>query len=464
MAAGWPSRSPPTTTHLACMCAPCPTAAACSALRPPAARLSCPPALAGQPQPLADHRHPAGSRAQVAPDQVGGTSQRTRAEGAHLPPAPVAPPTHVLFDRTPRREALELAGVQSKRVRAEMALRERASQQRLYRGPAAAAAAPEGCSQVAAPACAAAEPAAGADGAAAPGSPGGCLTGPAEEPERGSAAWCAAQRAYEDAHMGRFERIMPPDDPALVRQRSGGAPSCGITCDIHMRRSCSMPPSLPQPPSKEVFLPPPHTTTHSTPARRRRSTTSYWQAPLQPFTHQPCRAATCASWKLSSEALFSAGLLGAGCECREGRAEFVWLPDSQRLRWRSPRRPCCAGSGGSRRRRRRRRGRWRSSGARRSCGRGWQTSAISTGWSRRCAPLPLQQTRVPPPTAGRTAAQQMPRWCCSSTCIPRTSCCQRILRRGAAAPASTRGPCMWRTEHSRGRLQLAHGHAAQACA
>lgn len=165
------------------------------------------------------------------------------AEGALGAPACASCPACPLPATVPlalpwRREALELAGVQPEALQAELVARQRAKQQRLYSGHAA--------SQAHSPSAAAAPAARGASSAAAAASgtdpttptagplpreaepaadaspPGGVLPGAqpaAAEPERGSAEWLAAQAAYEDAHLGQFERIMPPEDPALVRGR-----------------------------------------------------------------------------------------------------------------------------------------------------------------------------------------------------------------------------------------------------
>lgn len=163
------------------------------------------------------------------------------------------------------REALALAGVQPERVRLELEARGRAKLQRLYTGHASCVAHAAGSSAAgAATAAAAAAPCAahmGSRGAAAASSgavnssceqPGTCATaasvpatpmaapavgttspgaggsrcgllGPGGEPERGSVEWLAAQAAYEDAHLGQFQRIMPPADPELVRWVAGAA-------------------------------------------------------------------------------------------------------------------------------------------------------------------------------------------------------------------------------------------------
>ena len=179
--------------------------------------------------------------------------QLKRMAAACDPPLPHLP-------RAAFSETLELAGVQPERVAAELAAQERAKQQRLYGGhhtapphpaapgapaPPAAAAAPAAAAPAVSASSAAgkaagpcssqegsgqAQPCA-SPGAAAAGS--GCtLLGPAEpgapEPPRGSAEWVAAQAAYEDAHLGLFERVMPPADPEQVewlrlRKRVAGA-------------------------------------------------------------------------------------------------------------------------------------------------------------------------------------------------------------------------------------------------
>jgi hypothetical protein len=98
------------------------------------------------------------------------------------------------------REALELVGVQPDRVQAELQAREQAKLQRLY---------------AAANLSAKSQPWRGSSSYSAcemVGSTGShCSAG-----GRGSAEWQAAQAAYEDAHLGQFERIMPPDNPQLV--------------------------------------------------------------------------------------------------------------------------------------------------------------------------------------------------------------------------------------------------------
>ena len=178
------------------------------------------------------------------------------------------------------REALALAGVQPERLRSELDARERAQLQRLYRtqcatghasrvaqaaGSTSSAAGAAGTTATAAPTaaqtgagCGAAaaaassssaesssceQPGTGASaasvqatpmaapaaGTTSPGAGGSrCgLLGPAGEPARGSAEWLAAQAAYEDAHLGQFERIMPPAEPEQVRRE------WGFCCAVH---------------------------------------------------------------------------------------------------------------------------------------------------------------------------------------------------------------------------------------
>lgn len=97
-------------------------------------------------------------------------------------------PTCSLPLPSPPREALELAGISGEAVTAELEAKERAKQRRLYGSSLSS-----GDSAAAAPAEA-----------------------PPPEPERGSAGWLAAQAAWEDAHLGGFDRILPPADPALA--------------------------------------------------------------------------------------------------------------------------------------------------------------------------------------------------------------------------------------------------------
>lgn len=136
----------------------------------------------------------------------------------------------------PLRETLELAGVRPERVQAELAAKDRAKQARLYSGHAASVAhsgpgsgsgGGSGAAMAGAPtssSSAAASGAAAADGGTQPATPAAATTAPhspAVEPERGSAEWLAAQQAWEDAHLGQFERVMPPPDPQLVRWGRG---------------------------------------------------------------------------------------------------------------------------------------------------------------------------------------------------------------------------------------------------
>lgn len=136
--------------------------------------------------------------------------------------------------------------MQPEQIRAELQAKERAKQQRLYNGhaacvahaaaattaaiatggsgAAAAAVAPAGSSDVSQESSSQAPP---SSLPASPGAPtscsGGCqLLGPATEPQRSSAEWLAAQTAYEDAHLGQFERVLPAHDPELVRAGRGG--------------------------------------------------------------------------------------------------------------------------------------------------------------------------------------------------------------------------------------------------
>ncbi len=137
------------------------------------------------------------------------------------------------------REALELAGVRPERVQADLAAKERAKQARLYsvHGASVAHSSSSGRSSsgnggsagvAAQQREAAGGPLYGSSGATnskeaatesttEPATPTATAAlGPAVEPERGSAEWLAAQQAYEDAHLGQFERVMPPSDPQLV--------------------------------------------------------------------------------------------------------------------------------------------------------------------------------------------------------------------------------------------------------
>lgn len=154
------------------------------------------------------------------------------------------------------REALELAGVRPERVQADLAAKERAKQARLYsvHGASVAHSTSSGTSSsgnganailAAQQGEAAGGPLGGGSGAAVgskePAAEGGgdaatpvatAPLGSAVEPERGSAEWLAAQQAYEDAHLGQFERVMPPPDPQLVRgvAQAGRAACAGIAC------------------------------------------------------------------------------------------------------------------------------------------------------------------------------------------------------------------------------------------
>lgn len=138
-------------------------------------------------------------------------------------------------------EALELAGVRPERVQAELAAKERAKQARLYSGHAASVAHSaagssanngSGIGAVERREVAGVPPGAASNGTVGPQEAAveGCSTpatptppaaadapGPAVEAERGSAEWLAVQQAYEDAHLGQFEQVMPPLDPELVR-------------------------------------------------------------------------------------------------------------------------------------------------------------------------------------------------------------------------------------------------------
>lgn len=151
----------------------------------------------------------------------------------------------------PISEALELAGVRPERVQAELAAKERVKQARLYSGHAVRVAHSAAAGQQLPGSTAGGSTNSGGGsgaterreasgvppGAASKGIAGqqqaaveGCSTpatptppaaaaalGPALEPERGSAEWLAVQQAYEDAHLGQFEQVMPPLDPELVR-------------------------------------------------------------------------------------------------------------------------------------------------------------------------------------------------------------------------------------------------------
>lgn len=179
-------------------------------------------------------------------------------------------------------QVLALAGAEPQRVQAELASKERAKHARLYNGHAACmahavaaaaappagsrsprkgakpsfpeAGAPSGCPPGPMSEPSAALPAeSGAAGLATTGhqpdvtnfspcgsvSPGpdstaaglsACcaLTGPAAgEPARGSPDWEAVQREYEDAHLGQFDRIMPPGDSEQVRH-TGLMPAAAV--------------------------------------------------------------------------------------------------------------------------------------------------------------------------------------------------------------------------------------------
>lgn len=173
---------------------------------------------------------------------------------------------------SPDREALELAGVQPERVQTQLAAKERAKQARLYSGhaacvshsssscasgmaatavlrePAAGPAASLGPAAAAWAAAATPGPEAGAD-PATPTAVAAASLGPAAEPERGSAEWLAAQEAYEDAHLGQFERVMPPPDPQLVGAERWGLGGCTCPCqaadaawqDVCVQRRLSCP-------------------------------------------------------------------------------------------------------------------------------------------------------------------------------------------------------------------------------
>lgn len=110
------------------------------------------------------------------------------------------------------RESLELVGVHPERVHAELAAQELLKQQRLYAGAATAAAARG-----------APEPDSNSEAAVVSSMlcGGGCapLDGVADAPQsqRGSEQWLQAQREFEDAHLGQFERILPPADSTTVR-------------------------------------------------------------------------------------------------------------------------------------------------------------------------------------------------------------------------------------------------------
>ncbi|KAL4856100.1 Tubulin polyglutamylase ttll6 [Chlorella vulgaris] len=119
------------------------------------------------------------------------------------------------------RESLELVGVQPERVHAELAAQEQVKQQRLYTGAATAAAARG-----------APEPDSNSEAAVVSSMlcGGGCAPldegADAPQSQRGSEQWLQAQREFEDAHLGQFERILPPADgtaAALYEQLLAGA-------------------------------------------------------------------------------------------------------------------------------------------------------------------------------------------------------------------------------------------------
>ena len=159
--------------------------------------------------------------------------------------------------------------MQPERVQAQLAAKERAKQARLYNGhadsvahsssggacTAGVAAAAEQRDAVVAPAASNGSVTGAGEAAVAPGAeagagpvtptgrgtaPAAAPLGPAGEPERGSAEWLAAQEAYEDAHLGQFERVMPPPDPQLV----GGAKRLGWWGGVAARLPCSAASSL----------------------------------------------------------------------------------------------------------------------------------------------------------------------------------------------------------------------------
>ena len=135
--------------------------------------------------------------------------------------------------------ALTQVGIDAESFKAELDAKQQAKLQRLYGGRAASAAPPVA---VVAAAAAGASPGAAwvpSGSGSAAGVAGGAASAATEAEE-----WEERQRRHEDAHLGRFERVMPADDPgvqALHEDLLNGAREVFYAHTTQVRHRCRLP-------------------------------------------------------------------------------------------------------------------------------------------------------------------------------------------------------------------------------